>query len=95
MTITAIIAAVGGIVALVIGFLGGHKVAASKTATEVAKAKAVTEVQTRATVANETAAAAGQAMADAARFRTETVAASEGKTKDQLIADMRARGEID
>jgi hypothetical protein len=95
MTITAILAALGGLVALVLGFLGGHKVAANKTAAEVAKAKTVTEAETRATVANETAAAAGQAMADAATIRTETVAASEGKTKEQLITDMRARGEID
>ncbi len=95
MTITAILAALGGLVALVIGFLGGHKVAASKTAAEVAKAKTVTEAQTRITVNTENAAAAGKAMADAAAIRAETVAASEGKTKEQLIAEMRARGEID
>lgn len=95
MTITAILAAIGGILTLIIGFFAGHKVASVKTASAVAKATTETEATTRATVATETAAAAGQAMADAARVRTETVAASEGKTKEQLIADMRDRGEID
>lgn len=94
MTITAIIAAIGGFLAILAGYFAGHKVASAKTDAEVAKAKTVTEAATRAAVADETKVAAGQAMTEAAAIRTETVTASEGKTKEQLIAEMRARGEI-
>jgi len=97
MTITAILAAIGGILTLIIGFFAGHKVASVKTASAVAKATTETEATTRATVAQETAVAAGQAMSDAADVRQQATSQAQAEAdqgRQALIDAMRKDGEI-
>lgn len=102
MSLTAIIAAIGGLIVAVIGFLAGHKVAAAKTDAAVAdatqKAAADTETRVRQQVADQTAAAAGEAAKQGADIRTQATtqaAADAAKGRDALLDEMRKNGELE
>lgn len=91
--ITTLLAAAGALLAA-LGALLGHWLGTRKTEAKVAEAKTATEAATRDKVAEESKVAAGQAMTEAAAVRNEAITASTGKTREELLAEMRANGEI-
>jgi hypothetical protein len=96
-TIGMIIAGIVALVTAVLGFVGGHKIASAKTASEVAKAQTITEATTRQNVAQETAVAAGQAQVEGAASRVQSIQAADitaAKGEDALGAALKAQGAL-
>jgi hypothetical protein len=97
---TSIIASIAGVLMVIVGIVGawlGHKAGSKDKDKEVALAKELTEQQTRAAVADETAAAAGQAMREGAASREASDAnaqATAAQGDDALNAALKSQGAL-